>query len=296
MATDTTAYPVIEIFKPGNHTSNSGATVSFSAADLRQIAATYDPGAYDAPVVVGHPSDNAPAYGWVKGLRFDGQALKAELDKVDPAFAELVQAGRYRKVSASFYAPGSPHNPKPGAYYLRHVGFLGAHPPALKGLKAVEFSDATEGVLDFGEREDASEVESLRAEVARLRGALEFQEGDAKSFKRQQNEAFLHGLVAQGKPLPRMAADLLDFMDHLDGSGVLEFAEEGRDPVGALDFFRSVLEGLPVQVDFSERAPGRPGEEDDGVEARALRIKEYAEGQRSKGRNISFSEAASEIH
>lgn len=288
--------PVIEIFKPGSHTSNSGASISFSASDLQQIAATYDPGAYDAPVVVGHPKDNAPAYGWVKGLRFDGQALKAELDHVDPAFAELVKAKRYAKVSASFYGPTSPHNPKPGSYYLRHVGFLGAHPPALKGLKTVEFSEETEGVLDFCEGDAASELESLRAEVARLRGELEYSETEAKSFKRSQNEAFLHGLVAKGKPLPMQKAELLDFMERLDGSGVLEFSEGEREPVGMADFFRSVLESLPAQVDFSERAPGAPGEEeDDGVEDRARRIHAHVEAQRSKGRNISFSEAAKEL-
>lgn len=295
MATTSLTAPVIEIFKPGSHTTNSGASVSFSASDLQQTAAIYDPGTHDAPVVVGHPKDNAPAYGWVKGLRFDGQVLKAELSKVDPEFAEIVKAGRYRKVSASFYAPDNPQNPKPGSYYLRHVGFLGAHPPAVKGLKEVEFSDATHGVLDFGEPDPSAEVERLRAENERLRGALEFSEGEAKSVKRLQNEAFLNELVAKGKPLPAEKAGLLDFMDHLEGSGVLEFSEAGRAQVGAVDYFRSVLNGLPIQVDFSERAPGRPGDEDDGAEVHARRIKDHVEQELGKGRHISFSEAAREI-
>lgn len=288
--------PVIEIFKTGTHTPMAGGSLSFSPADLQRIAATYDPGAHDAPVVIGHPSSNGPAYGWVKGLRFDGTALKAELDKVDPAFAELVKEGRYRKVSASFYGPTSPHNPKPGAWYLRHVGFLGAMPPAIKGLKEVAFSEGMEGVVEFGEPDPAAELESLRAEVARLRGAVEFHEGEAKSVKRSQNEAFLVDLVAQGKPLPASAPELLDFMELLDGSGVVEFSEGERDPVKAVEFFRTLLGRMPVQVDFSERAPGRPGDEDyDGVESRARRIKGHVEDQRSKGRHISFSEAASEI-
>lgn len=59
--------------------------------------------------------------------------------------AELGAAGRYKKVSASFYRPDAPCNPKPGAYYLRHVGFLGAQPPAVKSLKAIEFADGEDG-------------------------------------------------------------------------------------------------------------------------------------------------------
>ena len=37
------------------------------------------------------------------------------------------------------------------SYYLRHVGFLGAHAPAVKGLRAIEFGEAEEGVIEFSE-------------------------------------------------------------------------------------------------------------------------------------------------
>jgi hypothetical protein len=73
---------------------------------------------------------------------------------VDAAFAELVQAGRFKKISASFYTPDAPANPKPGVYYLRHVGFLGAQPPSIKGLKDASFSGSQEGVLEFGDWDD----------------------------------------------------------------------------------------------------------------------------------------------
>lgn len=77
---------------------------------------------------------------------------------MDPAFAELVKAGRYRKVSASFYPPAAKANPRPGSYYLKHVGFLGAQPPAVKGLKAIAFSEeadaeTVEVEIAFGEAE-----------------------------------------------------------------------------------------------------------------------------------------------
>jgi hypothetical protein len=138
----------IHIFKPGRQVDSHGQAIDFSEAVLQDIAASYDPSLHEAPLVVGHPSTNGPAYGWVKRLRADS-GLQAEPYQVDPAFAELVEAGRYKKVSASFYLPDSPANPKPGSYYLRHVGFLGAAPPAVKGLRPIEFSSSAEGVVEF---------------------------------------------------------------------------------------------------------------------------------------------------
>ncbi|WP_256665122.1 hypothetical protein [Pseudomonas sp. SLFW] len=47
----------------------------------------------------------------------------------------------------------------PGVYYLRHVGFLGAMPPSVKGLRPVELAEQEEGVVefaDFGEHTSAS--------------------------------------------------------------------------------------------------------------------------------------------
>ncbi len=144
----------IQIFKPGRHTAMSGAVLDFSESDLRACAAAYDPARHEAPLVVGHPRHDAPAYGWVKALSFADGALDAAPDQVDAAFAEMVSGGRFKKISASFYTPDSPQNPVPGVYYLRHVGFLGAQPPAVKGLRTPEFADAEEGVIEFADWSD----------------------------------------------------------------------------------------------------------------------------------------------
>ncbi|MFS2072756.1 hypothetical protein ACEN9D_28795 [Pseudomonas sp. CT11-2] len=39
----------------------------------------------------------------------------------------------------------------PGVYYLRHVGFLGAQPPAVKGLRPIELAEGEPGVIEFSE-------------------------------------------------------------------------------------------------------------------------------------------------
>lgn len=149
---------LLEIFKAGKHTAMGGQRLAFSAADLRDTVAAYDPAKHEAPLVVGHPGIDAPAYGWVKGLNFAGGVLFADADQVDPAFAGMVNDGRFKKVSASFYRPDAPNNPAPGVYYLRHVGFLGAQPPAVRGLKSASFAAAEEGVVEFGDWTDRVEA------------------------------------------------------------------------------------------------------------------------------------------
>lgn len=149
-----TLAPTLQVFRPGRHTAMSGQTLAFGEADLAATAAAYDPAKHEAPIVVGHPRHDGPAYGWIKGLRVADGSLEAEHQQVDPAFAELVAAGRYKKISASFYAPDSPSNPVPGVYYLRHIGFLGAQPPAVKGLRTPSFSEGEPGVVEFGDAWD----------------------------------------------------------------------------------------------------------------------------------------------
>jgi hypothetical protein len=154
----------IQIFKPGKHTAMSGVELGFSESDLAATAAAYDPAKHEAPIVIGHPKHDDPAYGWVKSLAF-ADGLEAEPHQVDQAFSEMVERGAFKKVSASFYAPDSPQNPVPGVYYLRHVGFLGAQPPAVKGLRAPEFADNEVGIVEFadwGDLQNANILRSLR--------------------------------------------------------------------------------------------------------------------------------------
>jgi phage I-like protein len=140
------------IFRKGRHTASSGATLDFSEDALRAAVQAYNPTVHEAPLVVGHPKDNAPAYGWVSSMSFNEQTgeIEIETSQVDPAFSEMVAAGRFKKRSASWYLPDSPANPTPGTLHLRHVAFLGAQPPAVKGLRDVNFAEE-EGVVEFAD-------------------------------------------------------------------------------------------------------------------------------------------------
>lgn len=167
----------IHIFKTGTHTDSHGKTLTFSEADLAAAVAAYDPNLHQAPIVVGHPKTDNPAYGWVQSLTADVANLFATPEQVNPEFSEQVAAGAYKKVSASFYPPNSPTNPVKGSYYLRHVGFLGAEPPAIKGLQPIEFSESDDAVtltVDFAEAKKSA----FDSFVSAMR-TLFFGEGDA---------------------------------------------------------------------------------------------------------------------
>jgi hypothetical protein len=145
----------LHIFKPGTHTAMSGVSFDFSEFDLAATVKAYDPALHEAPLVIGHPKHDAPAAGWVKSLSVAAEGLIAVPHEVDVAFAELVAKKSFKKISASFYHPDAANNPVPGVYYLRHVGFLGAQPPSVKGLRPIELAEDEEGVVEFGDFGDS---------------------------------------------------------------------------------------------------------------------------------------------
>lgn len=172
---DPAAFPNrIEIFRAGRHVDSSGRELHFSAADIAQIASGYNPALSEAPIVVGHPTLNGPAYGWAKQLHADGDRLLAEPHQVEAQFAELHAEGRFKKKSASLFHPDSPGNPTPGQWYLRHIGFLGAQPPAVKGLRDAQFAAADAILVEFMSPIDSTRwaLGTARRMFSRLRDYL----------------------------------------------------------------------------------------------------------------------------
>lgn len=147
--------PLIEVLRPGVHTDAKGVRVTLTEADLQAIAEGYSPELHEAPFVVGHPRMDGPAYGWAARFVFRDGVLLSEGEQVEEQFAGLVKEGRFKKTSLALYGPKAPGNPKPGIWYPRHVGFLGAMPPAIKGLKSVQFNEAEDGVHEFGDYADS---------------------------------------------------------------------------------------------------------------------------------------------
>lgn len=122
----------IAVFRAGKQTDSNGNERVWTEADLDHIVASYDPKNHEAPVVIGHPKDNAPAWGWVEALKREGDTLFAKPKDLVSEFVEMLKKKMFKKRSISLYPDGT----------LRHIGFLGAMPPAVKGLPDIAFNDA----------------------------------------------------------------------------------------------------------------------------------------------------------
>ena len=173
---------LIPVFKPGTHTAVDGRTITFTLENCIDLAESYDPNLSEAPAVIGHPKLTSPAYGWAKTFQIKDGLVYAELDQVNPEFAEAFNSGAYKKRSLSIYLPESPGNPKPGHYYARHIGFLGAAAPAIKGLPDASFaeSDGEQGAAEFSMADEEFD-ENLISILSNLRDLLIEKDGIASA-------------------------------------------------------------------------------------------------------------------
>lgn len=258
----------IAIARTGHFTDSQGRPQSFSEADLDAIAASYDPGKLEAPLVFGHLAVSDPAFGWVKALKREGEILFAQLAQVPDAVRKLVQDGRYKYVSMSLM---------PDRRRLRHVGLLGAAVPAIDGLGPVSLSGDGDAVTINFARGDGnmatveelqSRVTALEAERDGLKGKLEQAKADfsAKTadFAAYKNgievrarEDRMDALVKSGKVKPA------DRAYHLNFAASLAKVEDTFDfaaPDGTIEklsaeerYFRELekREPSPLTLDFS---------------------------------------------
>lgn len=310
----------IEIFRPGKFKAMSGAEISFSSEMLKDIAESYDPGVYQAPLVIGHPKVEDPAYGWVKSLDFSGERLSAEPESVVEEFASLVASKRYQHVSASFFTPDHPANPKPGKYYLKHVGFLGAVPPAVTGLKPANFaSDNEDKVLEFAvdfteeptaeasQNKDSAEAQKVAENalserekaIAEKEKALAEREKavteNETKMKKAEFSAFADSLIKEGKLVSGSKNDVVSFMQSIDRLEVISFADDKK--ATPLEFFMDFMKKQPKVVEFSEVA-GNDVESPESIEDPsdlAKKIIAYCAESEKKGVYVSVSEAAERI-
>lgn len=303
------------IFRAGRHRTIGGQTIEFSEADLAAIAAAYDTAVHEAPLVIGHPKTDDPAMGWVSGLKCVGLRLEADFRQMDPAFAEAVEAGRYKHVSAAFYAPDSPRNPKPGGYYLRHVGVLGAVPPAVKGLGPLTFAEDDTVFLAFGEEEaapsgdtppadspkdnpnedtmdkttdpagnagTAAENAALKRELEEVKARMAKQETERRHA---DNLAFAEGLVSSGRLAPAgrdVVAATLDALTTPKEDGSLLAFGEGDEASPLAEQFRALLSSAEPVVMFAEFAGSgaAPAPKESPLVADARRRAEQAKARR----------------
>lgn len=279
----------LHIFRAGTYTDMHGREITITREELAAAAAAYDPALHQAPIVVGHPKDNSPAFGWLASLSATGADLEGEPIEVDPEFAAAVRSGRYKTRSASFWQPDHPTNPKPGTWYLRHLGFLGGAAPAVKGLRGADLAadESAAVTIDFSSEDSAmpnttepagtSDVPTLpSADLAEREAALTAREAElaqqAQALaareqalaqaeadrRRAEVTAFAEGLAEQARirpaDVPRLTEILLALAEHAPEPAAAFAAGEGAEPVDAATWLRGYLAASPPLVELSEVA------------------------------------------
>lgn len=289
----------IEIFRGGKQSDSSGKEHDGDALIDRAIE-SFDLSQHEPPVVVGHPKDNAPAYAWVEGIKKEVRngvnVLLAKFKQVVPEFEDLVKRGLFKKRSASFYPDGR----------LRHVGFLGAAPPAVKGLADLKFTDEETVTFEFSDEAIGTLARMLR----RLRDWLIEKEGKEAAdavlpdwdieYLREQADRNdnLTPATAYAEPQPKEASmfrekfkNFLSFMG-VDMSKVPDDAlpiEAPKDAVGG-QFTEADIEAAKKEAAAAERkkvnAEFAEKERTAAREARGKAISDWADGLVKEGKII----------
>jgi hypothetical protein len=217
---------------------------------------------HEAPIVIGHPKDNAPAFGWVDSLKREGDILYAKLKNLVPEFVEILKRKLFKKRSISLYPDLS----------LRHVGFLGAGIPAVKGLEDIKFSDENNVLIEMPFYEEDSQLKVFSEEEVKTliektkekaemetrfhmeREFTEKQRETQKEIRKKKNKRYVDDKIKKGIIPPAIAQmGLVKFMDALDGNfEEITFSEgEKKKP---LEWFIEFLEKINRSPIFGEIA------------------------------------------
>lgn len=152
--TQNTSFNWFDIFKAGTHTDSNGHTHTFSEQDLHSVVQNFS--ANTAPLVIGHPKLDDPAWGWASALKVEDGVLYAKADDVCCEFAEAVADKRYPNRSVRL-------EPAENGYKLAHIGYLGGKPPAVDGLKWQFNANTQAMVFEFNQADEAADRLALQS-------------------------------------------------------------------------------------------------------------------------------------
>lgn len=146
-----------EVFKAGNYPQGT-----FSEQDVEALASNYDPKFCEAPITLDH-EQKGPAYGWVEKLLAENGKLKACFRDVSPELKDLVQSGKYKKISVEIYKEIEGRKP-----YLKSISFLGAGIPQVKGMEPVAFKEGESETYIFEIEETEIQTETANITTKEL--------------------------------------------------------------------------------------------------------------------------------
>lgn len=261
------------------------ASDPITAQDLKEVVETFTP---RRPVGIGHEAmrhDDAPKYGnvWSVALSDGGKTLTGEVEFSD-ALDTLYTSGAYDGWSVSI-----PKRAKDGKAYLHHLAFLGATPPKIPGLKALdvkpfsyadgdvkrvfqflgncsECTDKEEPTVNEQEVKELQEkVAALEKENAELKAAKEKAEADKKAL--EEKLAADSGEQKKEDTIPAEFADRMQKLEqeaHASRLAAFKAKIEGKVPAGIASQAAALAERLSDRTDafnFSDNGTNVQGTE-----------------------------------
>ena len=227
----------IPVFRAGRHTDSAGNTQNWPVEQLDKIAANFaEREAETVPVVIGHPKDNSPAYGWVTEIKREADHLYAKVKPTVKEFSDWVKNRLYTHVSLSLYGDDET---------LRHLGFLGGKPPAVKGLKMPEFQEAEHREIEikFSEEAGMSEKEKeLQKQIEELEQKNKALEEEREKAKKEFSEAEKDREKIE-KEIPGVQGAEKGTPARRPQDGAREILPRGREFLGAGRGRQQALEG-----------------------------------------------------
>ena len=298
MAKDKPKSQTRAVFRSGDYSHKVGFPFRVDAKWLADFAAAYNKASDPAPVVLGHPKDNAaPARGWVNFLQAVGDTLMANITPT-AEFDEMLKDGSYKKISLSLNVGDTAEKTT-----LRHLGFLGAVAPEVEGLPLIQFSANSEHAdcyVDFSKggdnppsiqpetTMDNPDDKNKNADFAQREAALKEQaaalEKQRADFAKQQAEADEAALTAQiaswsadGKMPKALAEQFGNVYRGLHAARrVADFAEGDNAVTKAIAEFDSAIDSLGKSALFSELPKDKTADKVANPQADAAMIANFA--------------------
>lgn len=216
----------VEIFRAGTWNGDE-----FTVEDLDDMIANFSRAGFQVPVKLGHTrAEDAPAVGWISALRRVGDKLIADIKDIPEEVFQKISGRAFDQVSSEiiFNAKRAGETFK---RLLSGVALLGAHIPAVSGLKPIResefFKEAEWSALntytlsDHGENDMADDVKKLREQLEAEQKAkkeleqrvseLEANQDDGSALElKKMREQLEHMQRQQARQRETMQAELIE--------------------------------------------------------------------------------------
>lgn len=255
-----------EIFKAGDY----GTKGTFTEADLDRMVANFN-SSDQVPIVVGHPTTDAPAWGWLSEVKRAGSVLMAKVGELHQDFARALAENKFRNRSVRIAKIAT--GPK-----LLHLGFLGAVLPQVEGLKTSAQFAGDGDLVDYGfemppqtghdnnpqedEMEKDAQIKKLEADLAAEKSARAQEQAAvaaaAKKSLQAEFSTFVDSeLIAKGIFPTERKDEVVAFMSTLPTGDTADFSvavDGATKTYNPIDWFKNFVKALPV-ADFTRELP-----------------------------------------